>query len=266
MTAPLVTKAYRTFREEHRGIHGFYEFVNEASVAWDESKDHQSAVADALEDIFGSAEEAGKDKSKRSLFEEIFRPTYRFKTYKQPLLRMVHCTAVNNYLTYLGELAITIYRKYPQKLPPNRKMNFKQIGSHTEMIDLIYTMALETVSAKLHTGARKLNEYFEEDFGVQLFSEEDQLDRFAIAVAVRNIITHNYSICNRRFLDGLRGVPEDLFPSWARLEDKVELKVRRVEKLLRFLDGAVSELDTRAIKKLKLPAEPDPYILPVPLI
>ncbi len=169
---------------------------------------------------------------------------------------MLFCRAVNSFLTYLADLMTLIYEKYPKKLPSNKQMTYGFCIEHYMAGDLIPALAEETVLGLTHQSLEALSKYFTKNLDLVLFKDETQSARAALAVDLRNIITHNRGIVNRFFIQRNPSFADDL-------GKRVFIAEEDSEELLGTIGYCARQLDLRAIKKFDLPRlEPLPRAAP----
>ena len=159
---------------------------------------------------------------------------------------MVFCQTVNSFLTYLADLMALIYEKYPQKLPSNKQATYRFCIEHHLAGDLIPALAEETVRELTHQHLNDLASHFEKKLDLVLFPKEADTVTAALAVDIRNIITHNRGVINRFFIQRNLGFA-------ASLGKRVVPSEEESRRMLGTLGYGARQPDLRAIKQFALP-------------
>lgn len=158
---------------------------------------------------------------------------------------MVFCREVNSFLTYLAELMTMIFKKYPKKLPSDKKVSYAFCIEHHLANDLIAALAEETVLELAHQNMTVMTEYFEKKLNVPLFTTPQELANATLCNDLRNIHTHNRGIINRLFVQR-HSEYQDRLGTYAYVSGEEQ------RDMIGSLVYCARQLDLRAIKELKL--------------
>ena len=148
-------------------------------------------------------------------------------------------------LTYLADLVTLIYEKYPKMLQSDKQTSYRFCIEHHIAGDLIPALAEKTVMELTHQSLDVLAKYFEKKLDLVLFTKKADLEKAALSVDIRNVITHNRGIVNRFFIQRNPKFAEDL-------GKRVVLDEQERREMLSTLGYRARQLDLRAIKKFKL--------------
>jgi hypothetical protein len=162
------------------------------------------------------------------------------------LEEMMFCRGINSFQTYLAELLTLIFGARPETLKSNKQVTREFCVEHYAANDLIAALAEQTVNELAYQSLKDLAHFFEKKLHLPLFTKQTDLDRAALVVDIRNLITHNRGIVNRFFL---QRHPErsDLIGARVPLGRDSE-----VGKMLGNLGYGARQLDLRAVAKFGL--------------
>lgn len=161
------------------------------------------------------------------------------------LEEMLFCRRVNSFLTYLADLVTLIYEKYPKMLQSDKQISYRFCIEHHIVGDLIPAIAEKTVMELTHQNLDVLAKYLEKKLDLVLFTTKADLEKAALSVDIRNVITHNRGIVNRFFIQRHPQFEEDL-------GKRVVLGEQERREMLDTLGYRARQLDLRAIKKFRL--------------
>lgn len=113
---------------------------------------------------------------------------------------MIFCRGVNSFQTYIAGLMTMIFEARPDTLKSEKKVTREFCVEHYAANDLISALAEQTVSELAYQSLKDLAKFFDESLGLPLFAEPDDLEKAALQIDIRNIITHNRGIINSFFV------------------------------------------------------------------
>ena len=127
-----------------------------------------------------------------------------------------------------------------------------QYATRQELLEALTERKVLELSFK---GMRELNKHMQSQYSFSLFDEETDLERASFLIEKRNLVTHNRSIVNRRYLQRVPSATEALGKS-------LRFDPLEILKEIHFLTSAARAIDHRARKKFGIPAADDAVALP----
>ena len=116
------------------------------------------------------------------------------------LSEMCYARLVDNYLTYFSEIIAEIFTKTPKMLKSEEKVAVEEILLYDDMNDLLSAIAERKVISLTMSGISSLAVHIQKHFAIELFPTEADLSAVNEIIEIRNIITHNRGVVNRRFV------------------------------------------------------------------
>jgi hypothetical protein len=108
------------------------------------------------------------------------------------------CRMADNYMIYLRDIISEIYMKVPNMLRSSEQVTYDFVLQHSNMADLISSMAERKVNELSYKGLKEFEKYCERN-GLQLFSSEEFRSNISLILEIRNIITHNRGVISGVF-------------------------------------------------------------------
>jgi len=159
---------------------------------------------------------------------------------------MMLCRGVDNYLTYISELLMLIYRSCPETMKSKETVTFETILSHSDYDDLLRAISEEKVLSLSYKGYAELNEYLRDRMHFPIVVNEQSLLVATHLIETRNIIVHNSGIVNKVFLKKV--------PSYkGELGSRIDLDPLTTLMQIGILVGFAVTTDERAAEKYKIP-------------
>lgn len=154
------------------------------------------------------------------------------------------CRLVDNYLVYIRDLLFLVYKSQPLTLSSAEQVGFDFILQHSNMDDLLTSLAEKRVEELSFKGIRKMSDYCGKH-GITLYSSDELLTEAALIIELRNIIVHNRGIISNMFKRRLPDYP-------AKTGERVHFDDETVTKYAEFLHKSVFDIDARVAKKFNL--------------
>jgi hypothetical protein len=238
------TEAFRRFSEEHSKLLGLVSFLGSLIVRADESR---RLASEALRDTARSEEERAR------LTEELERGDVVLGTmrthFSQLFTDMVLQRSVDNFLTYVVELVALIYTTRPEALRSAETVKVEEVLEYGTYDELIGFLVERKVDRLAYQSMRDLSGELGQSLNFPLFEGEDALREAERIVEIRNLIVHNRTVVNPKFL---RRVPGSRY----REGERYKFGADTVFKAMSFLQLSAAEMDGRGADKFGLPREP----------
>jgi hypothetical protein len=169
------------------------------------------------------------------------------------VLEMMLSRAADNFLAYITELLVMVFRCRPETLRSSETVRLDAILRHTTMPELIHELAERRVHQLSYQGMRELASYLSERLGFDLVQKPEDLEHAIWIIEARNIIVHNRGIVNELFLKRTSGrsVP---------IGESLQLDTDQIFDDLEFIARSVYGIDQRAVQKFNLSPVRDPSV------
>lgn len=121
-------------------------------------------------------------------------------SHSQYLNEMTFCRGVNSFQTYLAELLTLIFEARPETLKSQKMVTREFCVEHYAANDLIAALAKQTVDELAYRSLKDVARFFEKTLRLPLFTKKEDLEKTALHVDIRNVITHNRGIVDTLFV------------------------------------------------------------------
>jgi hypothetical protein len=172
-------------------------------------------------------------------------PAAELGRYLPLFLELLFCRSVDNFLNYVSDLLTLIYRTKPGALKTNEKVSVADVLEFQDHQELIEALTERRVIGLSLQGMKALHSDLAKTLSFRLFELDSDLDRAAILVERRNLVTHNRGYVNRHFLERVRSAAE-------KLGDRLTFDIDVVNDDIRFFAVSVLAIDKRAEDKFGL--------------
>jgi len=122
------------------------------------------------------------------------------ESFQQLWLRLMLCSAVDNFQTYLSEMLEAIFIARPETLKSSDKVEVQEVLQYASIEEFIEASAEHKVQSLTSRGFTKLCDYFADRLGVRPVLADDALVGTAEAIALRNLFVHHRGRVTRQFL------------------------------------------------------------------
>lgn len=167
-------------------------------------------------------------------------------SHRSMVLEMMICRGADNFLTYLSDLLALIFGSRPETLMSSETVRLDEVLKHNSMDELIQELVDRKVNQLSYQGMKDLHRYVADKMGLDLYPDDQDLNRAIRLIESRNLIVHNRGLVNEHFLSR---VPD----SSAKLDGPLPLSTDEIFEDLEFLLSSVQSIDARAIQKFNLP-------------
>lgn len=171
--------------------------------------------------------------------------THELHKNKQVLFQMIHARMVDNYLTYLTEIIVECFSRRPEAMRSSETIELSEILQYDNFDSIVSHVADKKVHSLSYKSISVLDEFFDSKFGVHIVPEAS-LEFLVKTIEIRNIITHNRGVKNRRFV---AKVGDDE----AEVGRSQKIKLDFLGQVNSLLFESVKRLDNSLRKKLKVP-------------
>ena len=125
---------------------------------------------------------------------------YDIKTFEIFYGQMCFARTIDNVLTYFKEILSEIVLKKPQILKSKETERLDFILNYETIEELQVAIAEKKIEALFYAGFDKIETFFNERVGIDLFETEEQKKDFNNAILSRNLIVHNRGIVTKEYL------------------------------------------------------------------
>lgn len=171
-----------------------------------------------------------------------------WKKYRPQVLESLVIRNVDNFLAYLSELLVAVYRNDPRMLKSSEKVVVEDILEYENIDDLISWLIDKKITELSYAGLDTIRDEINKKHGFDLFPDQMKYKEISLYIGYRNLLVHNRGVVNRRFLRTYRS-------SSYVLGDKIKLVGTEVIEWSDVLRGVVEDIDKRATEKYSLKIE-----------
>lgn len=231
------SKAYKTYYEQVQKNIDFVSFVHGMAEHADKGAKFAAKTLAKFE----------SDKSKKRAYLRTSRygvgALKRYEEHRVFVRETFLTQSVNSFMLYLCQLLGAIHECRPETLRSKQTIPVNDVLEATDISDLHNALIERRVLELGYQGIHDFTADFESRTGLEIFAEEDDAIEAARLIELRNLITHNARIVNRRYLkkvgsaNGKIGRKAALGDIW--ISTFMLLKV-------------AGELDRRALQKFRL--------------
>jgi len=197
-----------------------------------------------IDDIVPIFESMGTERSMLLNYNDAIQP------YVPLAADLLNTRVVDKFLNYLSDLFTTIYITKPEMLKTTSQMKIEEILNHSNMSELIQSIAERKVNDLAYLGFAKLVKTVSEEMKFELVSDPKIFDEMVSAIEFRNLAVHNHGIANRLYLSR---IPTTTFAIGERVRP-------RGMHWIETLATVVADIDSRARTKFLIPATDKPSL------
>ncbi len=229
-----------SFQHEHERLFAFVVYITQLATSMDEKA---KVAARALYE----EEEPEKYRETLENIEKHGATRALRKLHRTLLLEMMVRRVADNFLTYVTELLVVVFRARPETLRSSETVRLDAILKHATMEELVHGLAERKVSQLSYQGMRDLSAYLADRLGFELFTKPENLERAVRIIESRNLIVHNRGLVNDLFLSRVPSAS-------AKIGEPLDLDTDQIFDDLEFIALSVYEVDDRAVQKFSLSA------------
>ncbi len=122
------------------------------------------------------------------------------ETYEQFYGQMCYARTIDNVLTYFKEILGEIIIKKPDILKSKETERLDFILNYDSINELRIALSEKKIEQLFYAGIDKIESYFKDRLGVELFKSEETKTEFNQAIKNRNLIVHNRGIMSKGYL------------------------------------------------------------------
>jgi hypothetical protein len=122
------------------------------------------------------------------------------ESFQQIWLRLMLCSAVDNFQTYLSEMLEAVFTTRPETLKSSDKVEVQEVLQYASIEEFIEASAERKVQNLTSRGFLRLYDYFADRLGVRPILADDELVGTTEAIALRNLFVHHRGRVTRQFL------------------------------------------------------------------
>jgi hypothetical protein len=123
-----------------------------------------------------------------------------WQSFRRLWLRLMLCSAVDNFQTYLSEMLQAVFTSRPETLKSSEKVEVQDVLQYASIEEFIEASAERKVQNLTSRGFPKLRDYFVDRLGVRADLTDDTLASTTAAIALRNLFVHHRGRVTRQFL------------------------------------------------------------------
>lgn len=205
----------------------------------------QSQLLDHLITLAAEPDKISTERAEDDLLQRATLSARAFQGFAPLVLEMLSCRAVDNYLAYISELLVLIFKTRPEALKSNEKVSVETILQYSTYDDLLDALTEEKVTRLSMLGMYKLDEHLRSHLKFALFENPESLQTAIRLIETRNLVVHNRGVINNRFIERV--------PSFeGKLGKQLLLDPANLATDLVFLQKSVLDIDFRAGLKFKI--------------
>ena len=122
------------------------------------------------------------------------------KTYEQFYGQMAYARTIDNLLTYFKEILSEVIIKKPSILKSKETERLDFILKYESIEELQIAIAEKKIESLFYAGIDKIESYFKDRLGIELFKSAGDKKEFDQAIKNRNLIVHNRGIISKEYL------------------------------------------------------------------
>lgn len=167
------------------------------------------------------------------------------KTFEIFYGQMIFARTIDNVQTYFKEILAEVVLKRPEVLKSKETERLDFILSHSSMEELQAAITEKKVEALFYAGFDKIESFFRERVGIEIFESEDQKADFNSAIKSRNLIVHNRGIITKEYIKNtnIEGLIEG---------NMIQASYESISKLNISINNLVARIDETLINKFNL--------------
>jgi hypothetical protein len=183
--------------------------------------------------------------------EMAFTKNLSFEYHEEFVCEMIVQRTADNFVKYLTDLLTAIFVTRPQSLRTSKEQeSLDFVLGFESMEELIRAIAEKRVEQLAYLGMRKLDDYFREKLGFELFVSASDKKTAERLIEVRNVIVHNRGRVSKIYKSRIADEPKAV-------GERIDLKYSDVQKARLFLENLAVDIDQRAVEKWGLPTLPE---------
>ena len=159
--------------------------------------------------------------------------------------QMSYARAIDNVLTYFKDILGEVIIKTPEILKSKETERLDFILNFDNIDDLKIALSEKKIEALFYAGIDKIESYFSQRLGVELFETQTDKKEFGQAVKNRNLIVHNRGIISKEYF---KEFPE----SGLNINDRLKFGYLDISRVNIILINFVARLDFKLAKKFSL--------------
>lgn len=159
--------------------------------------------------------------------------------------QMCFAKTIDNILTYFKEILSEIVLKQPQILKSKETERLDFILNYSTIQELRVAIAEKKIEALFYAGFEKIELFFNERIGIDLFESEEQKNDFNFSILSRNLIVHNRGIVSKEYLKKTK-------TNTLNLGEKIHSTFENISLLNISIINFIGRIDKILINKFKL--------------
>lgn len=234
-----ITMAYKNFGREIQ----FSEYFSMLFLLGiDKLKEHRNETIEQIKTVF-----EGQDPNPISYLIESGKIDALFdsKTYEIFYGQMIFARTVDNIQTYLKEVLEEVVRKKPNILKSKETERLDFILDFNNIDQLRKAITDKKIQQLFYAGIDKIELYFRERLGVEIFESTEEKHDFSQAIKSRNLIVHNRGLVTNEFLKetALEGL---------KIGEMIHMSYQNLSRLNVAVNNFAVRLDEKLIEKFQL--------------
>lgn len=121
--------------------------------------------------------------------------------------RRVVIDSVDNYLSYLADMAALVMRRRPETLRAHSEVLVADVLVHESMDEFVEWLSEREVARLTMRGLPDVADHFDRRFGLAIARTASDIELLKCATLVRNLFTHRRGVVDERFLTAMRSFP-----------------------------------------------------------
>ncbi len=237
-----ITKSYIKFASE---IHQSELFIMLIFIGGDYITDNKKEVRETIIEFYSDPGNETAEKMVALIETGQVDNHLDLETYELFYGQMCYARTIDNVLTYFKEILSEVIVKTPNVLKSKETERLDFILNYDTIEELRIALSEKKIEALFYAGIDKIETYFKERLGVELFKSEETKLEFNQAIKNRNLIVHNRGVISKEYLKE--------FPKCSLVEgDIIKFGYEDISRVNLILLNFSAYLDNELSEKFKL--------------
>lgn len=192
-----ITSSYQNFRNE---ISYSELFIMLIFIGGEYILENKEEVKRNLIELFEDPGNKVADKLIENIKSGEVDELLKLETYEQFYGQMAFARTIDNLLAYFKEILAEVIIKKPNILKSKETERLDFILNYDSIEELQIAIAEKKIESLFYAGIDKIETYFKERLGIDLFKSKEDKSEFNQAIKSRNLIVHNRGIISKEYL------------------------------------------------------------------
>jgi hypothetical protein len=201
------TRSFKKFRDEL----GYSElFIVMVSIGGDFILENKDQVKKRLIELYQDPGNNLHDEIVESIRSGEVDKIFDLSTYQNFYGQMAYARTMDNVLTYFKEILAEVIIKKPEILKSRETERLDFILNYNSIEELQIALAEKKIETLFYAGIDKIESYFKERLGIELFKNKEDKIEFNQAIKNRNLIVHNRGVISKEYVKEFPDYKKDI--------------------------------------------------------